>query len=480
VTISRAARLAVASLLLVVAAAPGAAAGSAAVLHTRAGEFQPARSARFLAWERNTPARPGHYDVFVRSRPGRRIKVNSPGTMGANGGIDGRRLVYQQWRKGDSDIRIFDLRRRKRGYPPRGVNTPRWEYWPSISGRWILFGRRLPGGARRVILYDRRSRRVRTLARTSGPRQFAAPGQVSGRWAVWWKCTPATGCNVFRYDIRSKRRLRAPNPGRYQRAPSVTPQGTVYFVRSGDRCGRSAKIMRYFPGARPKVLVELREGVTSSDTYAHSGRRGPTRLFYERNRCGDPAASDIWRLRDPRFLALRVARRAAGGGTVTTSRRGITCGSDCLHAYRAGSSVTLTATPEKDSNFTGWGGACSGRAPTCTVSMKRALHVVAFFDPATSFALSVAKRGTGRGRITSRPSGIDCGSDCWEAYRAGTSVTLRARPANGSAFVRWRGACSGTGRCRLTIDRVRAVVAVFRRSTATRSWPLPALVGGGA
>jgi hypothetical protein len=459
---------------------PPAAARTKPLVRTVAGEFQPARSKSFIAWERNTRARPRHYDVLARARGGRSIKVNRPGTMAANGGIDRGRLVFQQWRGRHSDIRVFNLRRRTRHRPAEGVNTRRWEYWPSMSGRWLLFGRRLPHGARRVILFDRRSGRSRTLARSPGRRSFTAPGQVSGRWAVWWKCTPATGCNVFRYNIARKHRIKVPNPGRYQRAASVTPQGTVYFVRSGSRCGASATVMRYFRGARPKVLVKLPDGVTSNDTYAYNARRGPTRLLYERSRCGKPAASDIWRLRDPRFLPLDVDKRAGGGGTVVASPRGIICGSDCLHAYRAGTSVSLTATPEDNSNFTGWGGACSGQAPTCTVSMERARAVVAFFDPATSFALSVAKRGDGRGTVTSRPRGIACGSDCWQAYRAGTSVTLTPTPARGSRFGGWRGACSGTGRCRLTIDRVRAVVAVFRRRAAAALAPFPERTGGGA
>jgi len=300
---------------------------------------------------------------------------------------------------------------------------------------------------------------------------------VNGKWAVWWKCTPATGCNVFRYNIRRKSRSRVPNPGMYQRAPSVTREGTVYFVRTARRCGTSVRVMRYFPGAPPTSIRKLPEGVTINDTYSYSGGVGRTKLLFERNRCGRPAVSDIWVIKDPRFHPLGVSKRAAGVGRVSTSPRGITCGNDCLQSFRDGASVTLTATPEASSNFTGWGGACSGGSRTCTLRMTRARRVVAFFDPASSFALSVARRGDGGGRVRSRPSGIDCGRDCWNSYRAGTRVRLIARAASGSRFVRWRGACSGTGRCAVTIDRVRSVVAVFRRTTRASYEAPPCCLG---
>jgi hypothetical protein len=475
-TYKRAAAAATAAVALLASPAP-ARPGTRPVLSTRAGEFQPARGPEHLAWERNTARRPGHFDVYVRARKGRKVRVNPRGTMAANGGIDGRRLVYQQWRRRDSDIRFYDLVKRRRRFPPRGVNTRHWEYWPSVSGRWLLFGRRKPGGARRVVLFDLDTGRTRTLARTRSREAFAAPGQVNGRWAVWWKCTPASGCNVFRYDIRHRRRLVVPNPGRLHRAASVAAEGTVYFVRSGYRCGAPARLMRYFPGARPRPLVDLPKGTTASDTYVFSGRRGPSRILYERERCGRRASSDIWSLAHPRFHGLGVTKKAAGGGTVTTRPAGIVCGSDCLHAYRAGKIVTLAATPEANSNFTGWGGACSGSALTCTVSMRRARRVVAFFDPASSFTLSVVKKGGGKGRVTSRPAGIDCGRDCWHAYRAGTEVRLTAAARPGSAFAGWQGACSGAGTCRVTVDRVRSVTARFVLETAA-SAPLPCCLGG--
>jgi uncharacterized repeat protein (TIGR02543 family) len=44
--------------------------------------------------------------------------------------------------------------------------------------------------------------------------------------------------------------------------------------------------------------------------------------------------------------------------------------------------VTLTATPDANSIFTGWSGACSGTAPTCTVTVGGDRWVYATFQAA--------------------------------------------------------------------------------------------------
>ena len=81
--------------------------------------------------------------------------------------------------------------------------------------------------------------------------------------------------------------------------------------------------------------------------------------------------------------------------------------------------------------------------------------------PAGSFSLNVSKSGTGDGRVTSNPSGIDCGSTCAASYDQGTSVTLTATPSSGSIFAGWSGACSGTGDCVVTMDDNKSVTATF-------------------
>jgi aryl-phospho-beta-D-glucosidase BglC (GH1 family) len=79
-------------------------------------------------------------------------------------------------------------------------------------------------------------------------------------------------------------------------------------------------------------------------------------------------------------FALSVTRAGTATGTVTSSPSGVSCGSTCSANYASGTSVTLTAAAASGSTFAGWGGACTGTATTCTVSMTQARSVTATFN----------------------------------------------------------------------------------------------------
>lgn len=80
---------------------------------------------------------------------------------------------------------------------------------------------------------------------------------------------------------------------------------------------------------------------------------------------------------------LDVQLQGQGSGTVTSNPGGIDCGADCSEPFGPGTGVTLTATPDADSDFGGWGGACAGAgtALTCDVTMDAAQTVQATFVP---------------------------------------------------------------------------------------------------
>jgi hypothetical protein len=66
-------------------------------------------------------------------------------------------------------------------------------------------------------------------------------------------------------------------------------------------------------------------------------------------------------------------------GTVTSAPSGMACSTACSANFATGAAVTLTATPPAGLAFSGWGGACAGAQPTCTVTMSKALSVKASF-----------------------------------------------------------------------------------------------------
>jgi hypothetical protein len=110
----------------------------------------------------------------------------------------------------------------------------------------------------------------------------------------------------------------------------------------------------------------------------------------------------------------------------------------CGYAFRTGSTVTLTATSSDPAGtFAGWQGACTGTAPTCTVTMNADRRVASRFTPIRLFT----DRQIGGGSVALAPAGTPCGPRC-QLYPYGTALTLTAAPAAGWVFSRWRGVCA--------------------------------------
>jgi Fe-S cluster biogenesis protein NfuA len=76
---------------------------------------------------------------------------------------------------------------------------------------------------------------------------------------------------------------------------------------------------------------------------------------------------------------LDVGLTGTGSGSVTSEPDGINCPDECSQGYNYGTVVSLTATANTGSTFTGWSGACSGTT-VCQVTMNEAKNVVATFD----------------------------------------------------------------------------------------------------
>ena len=123
--------------------------------------------------------------------------------------------------------------------------------------------------------------------------------------------------------------------------------------------------------------------------------------------------------------ALTIGTDGNGSGTVTADPD--------QPQYDCGTVVTLTATADIGSTFTGWSGACPGTGG-CVVTMDAAKSVTATFSLQGNFLLTVNLSGSGAGTVTSTPAGIDCGVDCTEAFSPGLPGLLFLRTRVGGPW----------------------------------------------
>jgi hypothetical protein len=276
--------------------------------NSRISEITPAASidaggVPFIAWAQNSRAHPRHYDAYLKHGTDPSIRLNTVG-QGYMGGIDPPNVVYQQIRRGQSSIRFYDIDSATRPAAPAGVNTANWEWRPSISGDWLLFGRSsVSSPAQAIRLHNVMTSEQRSIATASSSRRTILwPGQVNGDWVVYSRCNPV--CSVFRYNITAETTVAMQKPAttrpRWQYAPSVSSDGTVYLARSGSGCGAlGVKIVRYglSDPATGRVVAGLGAGRDTQFSYARDNTDGSVDVFYDRYTCSTGRA-DIYRVND--------------------------------------------------------------------------------------------------------------------------------------------------------------------------------------
>jgi len=159
----------------------------------------------------------------------------------------------------------------------------------------------------------------------------------------------------------------------------------------------------------------------------------------------------------PQFM---LTLTTAGGGSIAALPTSVT------GKYEAGTEVILTATPDGDSQFASWSGACSGTVATCKVTMDAAKSVTATFT--AQYALVLTPIGDGSIAAVPAPGPLA------GKYPAGTEVTLTATPGGSSAFSSWSGACSGitVATCKVTMDAATSVTATFTAQYALVLTPI--------
>jgi hypothetical protein len=230
--------------------------------------------------------------------------------------------------------------------------------------------------------------------------------------------------------------------------------GAVTSAPGGISCGTECSAE--YPSATAVTLAPTpADGSIFSGWSGACAGQGPCTVTMD----GDRSVTATFGL----AATLSVALQGRGFGMVTSSPAGIDCGSsglDCAQAYAVGTMLTLTASPAA-AVFSSWSGACAGQGNPCRITMTADQSITANFT--RYFTLGVGRSGAGSGTVGSAPAGIDCGTDCFENYPSGTSVTLTATSGAGSAFAGWAGTpCAGQGNpCALTMTSHTSVIASF-------------------
>jgi hypothetical protein len=269
---------------------------------TRANEFRPAASERYLAW---TVERRDAWIAYAKAFDGDRVRVSAPGWEGAIGGISGHKVVYQQFLSIEaSDIFLYDLRRGTRKKVGAPVSTNAFEYDPTISRRRIAFGRWHLSGKEELFVYNRRTGTTKRLAVARGYSRELLIGQLNGRYLAWEvdfydEFDLLEACHVYLHDFVDGTTSKIPNPGRQcQYGPSVDVGGRVYYGRSSPACGVDAAVWSYPIGGPAELLFEYPVGTDFGTSYAVDHSDGSVSLYLDPADCSDNFG-DIARLSIP-------------------------------------------------------------------------------------------------------------------------------------------------------------------------------------
>jgi hypothetical protein len=172
-----------------------------------------------------------------------------------------------------------------------------------------------------------------------------------------------------------------------------------------------------------------------------------------------------------------ITNAGTGGGSVTSTPARVNCptASNCSYSYPTDTGVSLTATPDANSVFTGWTGECSDASTICNVQdMSIARTVTATFTAKPTFTVTVNATGTGHSTLTTNTGGISCATDggvaggtCSANYQSGALVWLIAAPGASTSFDGWSVPCIA-----LSSDRRQCEIQVNSNVSASANFNL--------
>lgn len=120
-----------------------------------------------------------------------------------------------------------------------------------------------------------------------------------------------------------------------------------------------------------------------------------------------------------------------GGGWVQFQPSGIRCEGVCTYTHPHGTSLSMTAYAKSPASFQGWGGACSGNAPTCAVKLESDRSLTATFSGGAP-VVEKTLTGSFSGSFKQHRYNWDHDANCtWTSTVSGTLAVTVAVGADG-------------------------------------------------
>lgn len=282
-------------------------------------------SRRLFAWSVEVGRIGTDLAAYVETNGGTVMRTNAKRTTAYVGGFDQGtdRVIFQQTSGGDSDLFLYDIGDDRRT-PIGRLNDELWQWNPSIDSHrgttWITYGVNRFGGPTamwRLFLFNGTTGERTLLAETTNRCGCLFPGTVAYPWVTWAVGDDAT---AWRYDIRTGERTPLLPTDRDEYGVAITPEGTAYVARSGNRCGVGAALYRVKPNGAPYLLHEMPDGKEAANLSVDF--IGPhDRLYFDQRNCRNGSA-DVLRLRradvvghPARWPARWPARPTSGRGS---------------------------------------------------------------------------------------------------------------------------------------------------------------------
>ena len=296
----------IAAIALVWSAVPAIALTPVKVIAGPGSQYWPSSNGTYLAWTIKS-------NVYVKALPnGTPKRVNPLGTGGAQASFvvgSSNILVYSQWtRTTQGDIYFYNVSTGTRTKASPAVNKPKtfpktFAWGPMASDNYLMFMRTIRSRSgrllgRRLMLFDRHSRTMRTVA-TSLSKYFR-PTFVGMTYVAWTTCGPV-GCTIHYWSAVGGKHVQPTAPGRDQYGATIDETtGQIYYVRAKPRtCGRFVTIRRSMLGSSTStILASLRPGADTGETMSLAPNTATSHqdLYFVRWSCR-LQTSDIYALR---------------------------------------------------------------------------------------------------------------------------------------------------------------------------------------